>query len=275
MMLSNVAFVLKARIASAFLLLLLLVPGTARSAEPAEQPRFVIIKVDDMKERTPGWDRLIEIARENGIKVSIGIICNSLQSKQDDYYEWLRELQNSGMVEFWNHGWNHGQSATKEGEKIQEFHGSGYERQKESVAKSQAKSEEVLGVPLQVIGTPFNSMDDDTVRVLNETPELRGVFCYAKNPFLPGLQNKILLPMNLIGERSTGRPDFAKFKSIYDSKKSSIHVTAIQFHPAHYDEARFKEFQAILDLLKADGWKFVLPKEYMELKTSEEKTSSH
>jgi len=84
-------------------------------------------------------------------------------------------------VEFWNHGWDHKQWDDA-GKKTSEFGGSGYEHQKEAIAKSQAAALRVLGQPIVAFGSGFNAMDMDTARALNETSELQSSSTPAPRP---------------------------------------------------------------------------------------------
>jgi len=166
-------------------------------------------------------------------------------------------------VEFWNHGWDHKQWDDA-GKKTSEFGGSGYEHQKEAIAKSQAAALRVLGQPIVAFGSGFNAMDMDTARALNETSELQLIFLYAGTAPSRALKGKVLLPMALAGENDgTGKPNFAKFKEIYARKSgASLTFTALQFHPLGFSEQGFTDFAAIVDFMKAEGWTFLLPSEY-------------
>jgi hypothetical protein len=248
--------------------------GEAPATVVAPGSRLVIVKADDFRAPNANWDRFVKIAREKGIKVSIGIICQSLQEDTRGCYQWLRDQQKDGEVEFWNHGWDHAHWTLPDGKPASEFSGSGYAHQKEDLGKAQAKARAVLGVPLNAIGTPGNGMDLETIRVLNESPEVRGVFCFPRRALLAGLRGKVLLPMNLIGENDgVAKPNFEKFKQIYDGQKSRLAFTALQFHPPYFSDRAFGEFSAIVDLLKADGWTFILPNDYIRLREKVVQTS--
>ena len=46
-------------------------------------------------------------------------------------------------------------------------------------------------------------------------------------------------------------------------ESNQLSFTALQFHPPYFTDQAFGEFSAIVDLLKADGWKFILPNRYI------------
>lgn len=227
----------------------------------ASPAKIAIIKADDIRGRTAKWDRFFSLSKEKGVKVSAGIICNSLQGEKGAYFDWLKHLQTTGCVEFWNHGWDHKRWNADNGKQLKEFSGSGYDHQKEHFEASQKLIKKVLGIPPIAFGAPFNAMDADTIKVIRENPDMRLFFCYGSKK-VPG---KVSAPMNLRGENNgTGKPDFTKFKVQYDEKKD-LSFAAIQFHPNGFKEKHFIEYAKILDFLIAEGWTFMLPAEYVAM----------
>ncbi len=222
--------------------------------------RIAIIKADDVRGITPKWDRFFNLSKEKGVKVSAGIICNSLQKDKKGYFNWLNKLKASGSVEFWNHGWDHKRWTTGE-KKVSEFGGSGYAHQKKHFDDSQKLMKKVLGVATVAFGTPYNAVDADTVKVMNQDANMRLFFSYRAQK----LKGAVIAPMSLRGESDgTGKPNFQKFKAQYIQKKN-ISFTAIQFHPNAFSEKHFSEYSKILDFLIAEGWTFMLPAEYVAM----------
>lgn len=243
--------------------LLTLLVSLALSLRAGAAERIAIIKADDVRSLSGKWDRFIKVSQEHGANPSLGIILNSLEKPAPAYEAWLKKTAETGKVEFWNHGWDHKQWDDA-GKKKSEFGGSGYEHQKAAVEKSQAAALRVFGRPIMSFGSPFNAMDMDTARVLNEVPELKLIFIYAGTPPSKALKGKVLLPMLLIGEHDgPGRPNFTKFKQAYAKKDNDkLTLTALQFHPMSFSEQGFADFVAIIDFLKTEGWIFMLPGEY-------------
>jgi peptidoglycan/xylan/chitin deacetylase (PgdA/CDA1 family) len=225
----------------------------------AAPEKIAIIKADDIRGSTEKWNRFFALSKEKGVKVSAGIICQSLEEGTPGYFAWLEKLQASGDVEFWNHGWDHKRWTTEDGKELREFAGTGYEHQKKHFDQSQTLMEKVLGVAPVAFGAPFNSIDADTVRVMGEDPAMRLVFCNSHQR----VTNKLVAPMHLRGESDgTAKPNFEKFKAEY-SKAKNRSFSAIQFHPGNFSDGHFEEYAKILDFLIAEGWKFVLPSEYV------------
>ena len=78
---------------------ILLAAGLALPAIAAS-PRIAIVKADDVRGPNPKWDRCFEIAIEKDIKVSAGIIANSIEKRGTKYADWLKKWDTSGNVEF-------------------------------------------------------------------------------------------------------------------------------------------------------------------------------
>jgi peptidoglycan/xylan/chitin deacetylase (PgdA/CDA1 family) len=233
----------------------------------AQTKRIAIIKADDVSGIHSKWDRFFKLAEEHEVPVSAGVIANSLEKHGGQYAEWLKKWDATGKVEFWNHGWDHRRWDEK-GAYRSEFKSTGHDHQRTHISKVQDTGKKVLGKQFITFGSPFNDMDEDTARALNEFPELKMVFCLPEAEPTKSLKDKILLPMFLRGENDgTGKPNFAKFKEEYQKKMTPPGLTfcAFQFHPAVFSEEAFGEFVLIIEFLKKEGWTFMLPADYAKL----------
>ncbi|MES2658413.1 MAG: DUF2334 domain-containing protein [Verrucomicrobiota bacterium] len=233
----------------------------------AQTRRIAIIKADDVTGVHSKWERFFLLAEKHDVPVSAGVIADSFGKQDEKYVEWLKKWEATGKVEFWNHGWDH-RRWEEEGQKKSEFGGSGFEHQRNHLAKVQEAAKSALGKPFIAFGSPFNDMDSDTTKALNEFPELKMVFCRPEAEPTKDLKDKILLPMFLRGEDDgTGKPNFAKFKVEYEKKKAdpSLNLCAFQFHPGVFSDQGFTEFVSIIEFLKAEGWTFMLPSDYAKL----------
>src|SRR5690606_10624887 len=99
--------------------------GAADAAEPSAK-KVAIIKADDVRGKHAKWDRFINLSRDRHIKVSLGLIGNSLKAPDPEYLQWLKDWIQSGQVEFWHHGWDHAKWNVGD-QKVSEFGGSGYD----------------------------------------------------------------------------------------------------------------------------------------------------
>lgn len=152
------------------------VVGLTKSANSQVIQRVAVIKADDMREPNDKWKRFMHIVEKTDIKVSIGIIANSFPRYNLSAVKWMKAQQNSGRVEFWNHGWDHNRWKDNFGKKISEFSKSGYKHQKNNLDKAQKKLQLILGKTVTTFGAPFNAMDSLTVKALEDTPELTTIF---------------------------------------------------------------------------------------------------
>jgi len=224
--------------------------------------QIAIIKADDLRTPTKNWDRFIDVSSELQVKVSVGIICDSLQEDEDGYFEWLRTRQAGGSVEFWNHGWDHKRWGP-EGEWISEFGGSGYEYQKKHLADSQALMKQVLGVNTVAFATPWNDFDQDTGRVINESEDIRLFIGHYRGNLD---EAKLLVRMRLRVELDgTGKPNFEKFVALYEELEDKDAVVALQFHPNVFEDHHFAEYEKIVTFMREQGWAFMMPRECLEL----------
>lgn len=232
--------------------------GASTASAQASPVKIAIIKADDIRGITTNWDRFFALSKSKGIKVSAGIICNSLVGLDEDYVAWLNAYTASGNVEFWNHGWDHLRWTNDQGVVVSEFKGTGYDHQKEHFEDAQNIMKDALGVSPVAFGSPYNATDADTVRVMEENADMRLLFTYSST----GPAGKTLARMALRGESDgTAKPNFDKFKIEYLSKPD-VSFTALQFHPNGFNDAAFDEYAKIIDFLIAEGWIFVLPREY-------------
>lgn len=238
--------------------------------QPAPSMRIAIIKADDVRGLSPKWDRFIALVREKRVKVSLGVIANSLErDPSDDYARWLINLAKAGDVELWHHGWDHAKNEIN-GTTVYEFKNSGLPHQREHLQKAQTLMFQKTGVTMAAFGSPNNAMDADTAVALNDFPALSGVFCHANESVCtPLLREKVLMPMALRGEADgTGKPVFEKFKQAYEERPADLTFAAVQFHPHNFTDQAFTEFGKIIDFLKAEGWVFMLPSDYMRIQTA-------
>jgi len=241
-------------------------PDPTATLESRKSPAYIIMKLDDMvniKGRVPlQWKQVADVVRERKIKTTMGIICNSLEGDNPEYTNFIKEQYASGLVEFWDHGYEHKQ--WKEGDKdFYSFSGPSYEQQKGYFSRSQALAKEKLGFPLESFGPGFGATDENTVRAMKEIPELK-IWLYGDRQNQAG---KIIL--DRIGEVNIESPLFSpsldKFIEGY-KKYPNRDYFVIQGHPAQWTPERFDQFVKIVDFLISQKAVFVTPTEYVKLR---------
>lgn len=228
-------------------------------------PPQIILKLDDLKPTKngkvhPNWLRVADYAKARNIKVSFGIIASGMETPDSgEFFQWVKDRNAEGAIEFWNHGWDHGDRADPAtGKKIQEFCGETYEYQKKHMTDSNNLAREKLGFPFVSFGAPFNAVDSNTVRVLTEDPDIK-VWMYgdAKNP-----AGKVILARDNIGiEYPTLLPSYSNFLENYaHNRGSGLHT--MQGHPGGWGEDRWGQFVKIVDFLIAQKAEFHVPRDF-------------
>lgn len=225
----------------------------------------VILKLDDLRQGKggatvpPGWARVVDYLADKKIKCTIGIIGNSLEDAPDSYVKWIQEKQATGLVEFWNHGYTHGQD--KEAG-TSEFKGISEAEQLENLKKTQDLFKDKVGFPLQVFGAPFNHMDGNTAAALKSTPEIKVWYYGNKAANSPNL---LVLERFLNMENRSLKPDADAFKKAYESKNAGEkEVLTLQGHSGYWNDEDFAEFEEMIAFLQAEGCTFVTALEYAE-----------
>lgn len=234
-----------------------------------ETPVPVVLKVDDLS--TGGgnvpknWKRITDFAKERKIKLSIGIITQSLETANPSYINYIKELHANGLFEFWFHGYDH--KMWDEGDKkLQEFKGTSYEHQKDHFVKSQTLAKEKLGFTFAVFGSPFNGFDANTSRVLQEDTDMK-VFLYGD--LADKSSGKVIL--DRVGAVNIENPLFVpsseKFITGYAKTAKGRKFFVAQGHPNQWDDARWAEFVKIVDFLQQNQIPIIFAEEAAALAT--------
>ena len=182
------------------------------------------------------------------------MVVSSLNTEDERYAALLKYLLRTGMVEFWNHGYDHLLGAKDNSGKLyDEYRNSSLEFQIEQLKKSQALAKEKLGISFSAFGAPGNAIDSTTIKVLSEMDEIK-IWFYG----LEG-SDKLVLDRTSDMEYPAGKPDYNSFIENYDSTKEYF---VFQIHPNQWDELQFDSFKKIVAYLKEKGSEFILPIEY-------------
>ena len=229
--------------------------------------QFVILKADDLiyDEKniiSKNWYRFFHYVVSEKIKTSVGMVVSSLNTEDERYAALLKYLHRTGMVEFWNHGYDHLLGAKDgSGRLYDEYRNSSLEFQIEQLKKSQALAKAKLGISFSTFGAPGNAVDSITIKALRELDEIK-IWFYG----LDG-SDKLVLERTSDMEYPAGKPDYNSFIENYDSTKGYL---VFQIHPNQWDELQFDAFKKIVAYLKEKGSEFILPTEYYNLLLSQE-----
>lgn len=243
-----------------------LLPTHAAQAATDKKPNVIIIKLDDLRSVSPNFKRIAEFLKARNIKGSFGIIASSLEGDKQPYFDWIKEQNAGGMLEFWFHGYDHKMWKDASGKDLQEFKGVPYEVQKEHFVKSQALAKEKLGFAFQTFGSPFNGFDEATAKVLSEDPDMK-VFLYgppAQASLMPNIMVLERTQMNV--ENPIFVPNTAQVKHDLEVLGPKREFFVIQGHPDQWDEPRIAEFGKMIDYLCSQGVIFATPMQYYQYK---------
>lgn len=238
-----------------------------------EKPPLVVLKLDDVKQMNGNihgrWRRVADYLESKKIKGGFGVICETLADAKPAYVQWITERRKAGFVEFWFHAYDHATHLV-DGERFNEFNKRSYEEQKERVSKSQTLAKEKLGFAFTSFGPPGGvgsaSFNADTLRVMAEDPDITTMmypqpFNDIGREYHDSGRLTILDRIWAVGlEGGVGVPDFQRFLNGYaENTKRGYFV--LQGHPASWDDARFAQFERIVDFLISQKAVFMTPSE--------------
>lgn len=243
--------------------LLALFLGLCCATLSAAESQIILLKLDDVIARRVGkqavsdrWLRVHDYLKSNNIKGSFGIITESLEKDNPLYFNWLKEVQAAGLIEFWMHGY-HMKTATEPGE----FEHGTAEEQRAILAKGERLAKEKLGFTLPAFGPHWSGTTDATDEAMEQVPE---VTIWLYGPEKPKFYKRLSIPRVMALENPTFVPDAEKFKTFYEAKAAKKEVLVLQGHPDQWDEKRWEGFTKIIDFLKSKNVTFMTPSEYLK-----------
>lgn len=227
------------------------------------EPPIIILKLDDVCQvkNAPvhqNWQRVADYVETNHLKASFGIICSSLESNNPAYFDWIKEMNKKGFIEFWLHGYR---ARTKD-DTTGEFEQGSAAEQQAVFERCEKLAKEKLGFALPTFGPHWSGTTDATEKALDAVPEIK-IWHYG--PRTPKFYKKVSLPRVMAIENPTFVPDFEKFKAAYERVGAKEKFLVLQGHPpAWYTDERWNGFINIVEYLKAKGCVFMTPSEYVK-----------
>lgn len=235
----------------------------SNAADPADGPQIVLLKLDDVvPNRAAGapvsarWQRIADYLKTNHIKGSFGIICESLEKDNAAYFQWIKDIQQAGLIEFWMHGYH-----MKKADEPGEWEQGTFEEQKAILEKSARLANEKLGFALAAFGPHWSGTTEATDQALEAVPSIT-IWLYG--PAKPKYFRRLSIERVMALENPTFVPDPAKFKATYDKSAASREVLVLQGHPDQWNEERWAGFVEIIDFLKSKNVTFMTPSEYLK-----------
>jgi peptidoglycan/xylan/chitin deacetylase (PgdA/CDA1 family) len=245
------------------------------------QPPIMILKLDDLSQRSgtvpDPWKKVADYLGSRNIKCSMGVVCQTLQDAAPAYVDWIKQHRDSGMVEFWFHGWDHGAHPV-DGVSYPEFSHRSFEEQKKRTDDSQRLAQEKLGFTFRTFGPPGGgtgqTFDAETLKVMAADPYIE-IMLYPQPLDTAGKAlndaGKVTIldrvwDVNLEG--AVGMPDLERLKLGF-SKHPDREYFVLQGRPAMWSGERFTEFERIIDFLVEQKSVFMTPSEYVDMKQKE------
>ena len=220
-----------------------------------------IIKADDLEDPiSDGFKRVKKLIEECNAKAALGIITCYI-GKTADGTEWLRNLDKN-RFELFHHGWDHHKIIANWSKLLSmEFWHSGYENQRDSIARGIDAGKKYLGWTFHSFGAPFNFIDPDTQKAVLANPDIK-VWLYGRQ----NRQNRYLTIKHEKDTNLEGTDGKAKnadeLIKIYQSYKDKEVITA-QMHPDLWDEADLPNLKRLLEYINSDPERrFFTPWEY-------------
>ena len=249
---------------------------------------MIVIKIDDLRAAGGGkvsaqWQRVLDFAKERKVKVNIGIICDSLEGNKPEYYQWIKDAQATGLVEFWLHGWSHKAWTDAAGVAHNEFAGRPGQEQFEILDKSVKLMREKTGITMHTFGqtgtgAPGPGIDDGTFEAMAKQPDMK-VWLYAapmdaKCKAIMAANKVVVLdrvwPVNI--EMPLFVPSAEKFQQGYDKYAANREYFVLQGHPQSWKPEGFEQFVKLVDYAAAQGCEFVTASECAAKVGSNQKT---
>ncbi len=248
-------------------------------------PPRIVLKLDDlggswskgpMKQIHHNWQRIGKFAEERKIKVSMGVVAKGLEDAGPDAFEWIKRLNNTGLVEFWLHGYDHAGWTAADGKAMPEGRGRSVEEQTQRQALCQKIAEEKLGFHFASFGPtgsgPAPSHDAALLEGLHNDPFMTSILYPAPmDDMARALQarGKVTVlsrvwSVNLEG--FVGHPRFDLFLQGYAHNRGRSYFI-LQGHPAAWGwddtdkNVAYGDFLKIVNFLTAQGATFVTPTE--------------
>ncbi len=220
--------------------------------------QWIVLKADDLLTDGSGelpkpFRRFFAFLKDRKLRAGVGLVGNSLESARPGYAQEIRAAIADGTIEVWNHGYTHGHSVEPRSGEQWEFRNTPLDFQVVHLRRTQSLARKQLGVTLRAFGAPFNEIDSTTVAALRAVPDI-SIWLYGASG-----AGKIVFPKGTGVENPSFNPVFDYFRQLYDPAAALL---TLQIHPGGWDDARWMEFEKVIDFLVAQGATFTTPSGY-------------
>lgn len=215
--------------------------------------KCAIIKADDLVigQNTRQWKRIFDIGTEYQIPVCSGVVGRWSErnlASSPDSAKWLHPYINNNAAYLWNHGWTH---------RAGEFRSASLEEQTSSIKETHDFIFNTFGVKTTVFGAPFNEYSEHTIEACEISGVIDTVFtAQSHNTTITTIPKDFFISPEEV--RTTFNFNINTFRRKY-SRLNNIdaELLVIQIHPWRWSLNTFNRLEKALDLILADGYRFV------------------
>ena len=223
--------------------------------------QVIIFRLDDIKVSTyDEYQALVDWASKEGVALSLGMVCNSIDEGNDDYIEAVKDMVKTGYVEIWCHGYDH---TYHEGTGVSaEFTNQTPEYQAEILKKCYDHVYEKTNgvVEIHSFGTPSGAIEENTLKALEMVPEYTSMLGNANVPY--DGDSFMYLTNSLWCESATGvlKP-LDDLKAYYNDRTTGEYMI-YSGHGGYWDATSVQTFKDFALYLKDKGVAFMTPTQY-------------
>jgi len=220
----------------------------------------IILKLDDVVGVAERWNKCVDFLKEENVKASLGIIGYSMDSSNQDLFDWIKKQNETGLFEFWNHGYRNRLGKDKQGE----FESDSVEEQREALVKTQNLVKEKTGISLATFGPHWSGTTEATVKALKGVPDIKIVFYYTGGAKRDWFVYQRFTNMEI----PTFKPNFALVKKSFEGGEYKRPYLCLQGHPNQWTDDSFENFKQIVKYFKDSGCEFMTASEYVKEQTN-------
>ena len=230
--------------------------------------QIIIFKLDDLSAGTyKRHEDITQWAVEENIPLAFGMVCNSIESGNEEYIQSLKNMADTGLIEIWCHGWDHSSNVDADGKATgtsAEFFGelSAGEQAAILLKCVEKVSEATDGkVNIQTFGAPHNTINDETVKALEMVPQYKTMIqsgsAFRESDSFLHLNHSLHL------ESGTGvMKDLETVKGFYDTRTVGQEYMIYSAHGAYFSDESFDIFKSFAAYLKTKDVAFMTPVQY-------------
>lgn len=232
----------------------------------------VLLKLDDLSSENGSrnysgisnkWERVTKFLEVNGVAASFGVIGSSLESGNEKYFDWIKERQAIGTIEFWNHGYFDKFSSDPAAGVIGEFNGTSAEDQSRSIYLTQELAKKNTGIVLRGFGPHASAVDRNTFMQLDSYPEITYAWFYK--PMDEKIHKQFIIQRVTELESPIFKPNFEAFFKTFSNRDKTLNYIAMQGHPNSWNEVDFNTFVRTVNWLRGQNIVFCRPSEFLKL----------